>query len=116
MTPEQSSEIISQLREDVAGLRESLKSAHRRIDENDALTNQIHKLASNIETLTQQMKSQNERQEKMFETFEKRMKAQGERIGELEAKPAKRWDAVTEKVIMCVITAVAAFFLARIGL
>lgn len=37
-------------------------------------------------------------------------------VEEIKMKPAKKWDGVVEKIIMMVVTAVATFVLAKIGL
>lgn len=37
-------------------------------------------------------------------------------VEDIKMKPAKKWDGVVEKVIMMVVTAVAAFVLAKVGL
>ena len=38
------------------------------------------------------------------------------KLSELEAKPAKRWEAIAEKAVWAVCAAVIAFLLGRIGL
>ncbi len=38
------------------------------------------------------------------------------KLSELEAKPGKRWDKLTETVLACIATAVIAFLLGRVGL
>jgi hypothetical protein len=38
------------------------------------------------------------------------------KVTALEAKPAKRWDALVEKVVWAVVAAVVGYLLAQIGL
>lgn len=116
MTIDQLTEKVIENSKIISAMQEGLKSAHRRIDENDALTARIYELTASIETLTLQLKTQNNQMEKLFESIETRLKAQGERIGELERKSGKKWDAAAEKVYMLVISAVVMFMLAKIGL
>ena len=105
MSHEQIIENISTIRQDIAAMNESLKSAHKRIDKIDALTAQIHQLATSVNTLAYEVKTRNEQSEKIEV-----------RIGELEAKSGKRWDAVAEKILMCGVAAVIAFLAANLGL
>lgn len=37
-------------------------------------------------------------------------------VQQIKEKPAKRWDSIVDKIIWCVLAAVIAFLLARIGL
>ena len=91
MTPEQQASAIIEHGKEIAKLWESTKSAHHRLDKNDELIQHIHRLATNIEGLTIQVKNQNERSEKnsertekRFESTDKRLKGQGERLGVLD--------------------------------
>lgn len=45
-----------------------------------------------------------------------RMNGLTESVTALEVKPAKRWDAVVDKVLLVVIGAVVAFMLAKLGI
>lgn len=96
MNLEQLSEQNIKHGEEIAALRESLKSAHKRLDENDRVTEGIHKLASNMEALTIQIKILAEGQ-----------RSQGERIGALEREPADKWKDAVKQVVGLVIAAVA---------
>jgi len=84
MTQEQLIGQIMSHSRDIAALRESGKSAHRRIDENDRLAKGIHKLAANIETLALQVKLLTERIDSTVERMEKTLELQGERISAVE--------------------------------
>ena len=37
-------------------------------------------------------------------------------VKDIKEKPAKRWDLIVEKIITLIVTAVAAFMLAKVGL
>ena len=63
-----------------------------------SLTASVEKLATNMENMLRE-------QEK-----------QGARLEALEAKPAKRWEAVVEKIILLIVAAVTGYVLARVGL
>lgn len=86
----------------LAALNESIKSAHKRIDENDALTSQIHKLATSIETLAYQVKIQGSRVEETIN----RQQNQSSRIGALENKPALRWEAIVTQLTSLTVAAI----------
>ena len=105
-----------QLGEIVAVMQERLNTILKQSDDGVRMAEGVHKLAGNVEALTQQMKSLAEHQDATTQRIESRMEAQGNRIGELELKPAHRWDDAGEKVIMAVIAAVVAFFLSRLGI
>lgn len=47
---------------------------------------------------------------------QERIDRMDERLAEIEAKPAKRWDAVLDKALTVVIAAVLGFALAQIGI
>ena len=95
----------------VAKLEERLDSYDRRISKNEDLTEQIHKLASGVESLTSEVKTQNERMERIINNFDDRMKAQGERIGELEKKGTKKLENIGFTIITVIITAIIMYFI-----
>ena len=78
-----------QILQTIAKHEERLNSYDKRITRNEDLTVQIHKLASGVENLTNEVKTQNERLEKIISSFDERMRTQGERIGELEKRGQK---------------------------
>jgi len=85
MTSQRFTQQILAQGKDIAALWQSAKSAHKRIDENDRIIKGIHKLASNIEALTLQVKLLTERMDSSVDRMEKSIKSQGERIGAVEA-------------------------------
>ena len=61
MTVEQITNQVLKQNGEIAALAENVKSAHKRIDENDRIINGIHKPASNAEALTLHIKLLTER-------------------------------------------------------
>ena len=53
---------------------------------------------------------------KSVEQMAKSQEKQGQRLEALEQKPAKRWDAIVEKVILVVVTALVTYALSQLGL
>jgi len=100
----------------VAKLEERLNSHDKRIEKNENILSQIHKLTAITENLTTEVKAQGERIEKIAVNFEARMKAQGERIGELEKRGSKRLESIAATAATVLITAVIVYFLGRFGL
>ena len=97
----------------VAKLEERLESQDRRLTKNEDLTEQIHKLASGIENLTAEVKTQNERTDRLIATFDDRMKTHGERIGELEKKGSKKLENIVATIVTVVVTAVVMYFISH---
>lgn len=84
-------ESIMKNAKDIAALQESSKSAHKRIDENDRVTNGIYDLSNNVAGMTVEVKAIGERMEESnrrtnasIELISAGQKSQGERIGKLE--------------------------------
>lgn len=104
----------------------------------------VERLNANIESLTAQMSSVNERMAKSVESSDAKLKDQGVRIGkaeldaaqhtlllgklsermdgaetdikEIKLKGSKRWEAVVEKIGYIILCAVIMFLLYQIGL
>lgn len=81
------------------------KSNTKRIDKLEKSTEAINKLATSMEVMVV-------KQEEVAETVGKLDK----KVGDLETKPAKRWDALVEKIILTIAAALVGFLLAQIGL
>lgn len=83
----------------LTAVEESVKHAHRRIDEvkalSEAVNNLTHSMAETNATLTN-VKESNER-------IEARICETDERIHALELKPAKRWEAVIMQIIQLLV-------------
>ena len=65
----------------------------------------IHKLATSVAVMVEQMKSIDQKVTKLDGEFE-----------EIKSKPAKRWESIVEKIIMTVLAAVIGFVLAKLGI
>lgn len=65
----------------------------------------LHQLATSVAVMAEQLKSMN-----------KSVSTLTSEVEEMKEKPAKRWDALVEKILWGVVGAVLAFFLAKIGL
>ena len=77
MTPEKMAEKILDQAEKIATVDGSAKSAHKRIDKLDSLTESIHKMAANTESMMVEMKN-------LRSDMLDGLKGQGARIGVLE--------------------------------
>lgn len=81
---EQLAAIAIEHAKEISALRESSKSAHKRIDENDRLTEGIHELAQNVAAMSMEIKMLAERVDKSVEQMEQGLQSQGRRIGDVE--------------------------------
>lgn len=97
---------VYQNAQDIAAVREKVDSAHKRINENDRITEGIHKLAANVESLALQVKMLTERMDSSIERIESGLKSQGERIGALEKEPATKWKDLAKQVTGLIVAAV----------
>lgn len=78
---------------------------YQRLNKQAVLVEDIQQLSASVAVLANNMKSMLEEQQ-----------LQNKRLEELEKKPAKRWDAVIDKIIMTVLGALIAFALLQAGL
>ena len=69
---------------DITALQESTKSAHKRIDKTDRLTEAVHELARSNAAIASEVKSLAEKFDKAIERIEKGQQLQGERLGVVE--------------------------------
>ena len=107
-------EQITTILQDIAGMKEKLSSAHKRIDKAEDVTQHIHRLASNVESLADQIKGQNERMEKMFESLERRLKSQDDRVTALEKEPGMKWKALTAQVVAIIAAVLIGMFISSL--
>ncbi len=118
MTAEQVTEKVIEHTGEIAALWESTKSAHKRIDENDRITEGIHKLCVNVETLAVQMKNLTEKVDSSVASLESRIEAgfrnHGERIGALEKEPGRKWKVLWERVGLAIAGALATAIVALV--
>lgn len=106
----QLSQIAMQNAKDIAQLKADVVSAHRRIDENDRLTEGIHQLAENVATMSVEVKMLTEKVDTSIEEIKNGLKEQGERISNIEKEPAKKWDKLIWLIIGGVVAALLNFF------
>ena len=86
-------------------VEERAKSNSHRLDEMERRQDDLDKLVSSVSVLAAK--------QEQVETDVKEMKAD---VKTLIAKPARRWDAMVDKILWAVLAAVIAFVLGRIGL
>lgn len=89
----------------LTAVEERSKSNTKRIDKLEESTEAITRLATSMEVMAN-------KQEQVADTVDK---LDG-KVTALEAKPAKRWDGIVDKIIWAVVAAVIGFLLAQIGL
>ena len=65
----------------------------------------LHDLAKSVAVMAEQLKTMNGTVDTL-----------ADKVGELEAKPAKRWDSAVDKVLMAILAALVGFVLAQVGL
>ena len=76
-----------------------------RIKKLEAESEVLHKLATSVAVMAEQLKTMNENVATLAGELE-----------ELKEKPAKRWDNVVDKIIVTLAAAVVGFILAKLGL
>ena len=81
------------------------KRQNIRIKDLETQVEDIRDLTASVASLAQSVEQMAKAQEK-----------QGKRLEALEQKPAKRWDALVDKIVWAVAAALISFILARIGL
>ncbi len=86
-------------------VEERSKSNSHRLDKLEESTEAINRLATSMEVMA-------ERQEQVVETVGKL----DTKVTLLEEKPAKRWDALVDKIVWAVMAAFIGFVLAQVGL
>ena len=86
-------------------VEERSKSNSHRLDKLEESTEAINRLATSMEVMA-------ERQEQVVETVGKL----DTKVTALEEKPAKRWDALMDKIVWAVAAALIGFALAQLGL
>lgn len=90
---------LVELKQDVGELRRQNASTHERVfDRLNAL--------ENLEGI----------QQEQYKQIMEKLAKLAEDMEEIKAKPAKRWEGVTEQIIGIVVAAIVGFMLARIGL
>ena len=137
MTNEGLTDQVIKLTQEIAAMRESMKSAHKRIDDNDRITEGIHEIAASVKSLALQVKLLTERVDKNIEKLETGQKSQGERLGALERtnaklsdieetveeqekridaiekEPATKWKTLVSQVIAIIVAAIVGYVLSK---
>ena len=65
----------------------------------------LHQLATSVAVMAEQLKTMNDNVNELTE-----------KVDTLEAKPAKRWDSMVEKIFITIAGALIGFILAQIGI
>lgn len=89
----------------LAGLDEKVIELQRRVDRLEEDQTALNRLATAVEVLAT-------RQESMSDTLERL----NDKVSALEAKPAKRWDALMDRLLCAVAGAVLAWMVSGAGL
>jgi len=92
--------------------KKEIGSLKHRMDDVEDIIRAVNTLAISVKELAVNVANSNER----MDNHEQSLKSQGERIGELEKKPAKRWEGIVDKIILSVVAALVGFALASLGL
>ena len=89
----------------LAGLDEKVTELQRRVDRLEEDQTALNRLATAVEVLAT-------RQESMSDTLERL----NDKVSVLEAKPAKRWDVLMDKLLCAAAGAVLAWMASGVGL
>lgn len=101
---DRNAEQLSKMAVQIAELKADVASAHRRIDQNDRLTEGIHQLAENVATMSVEIKMLTEKFDKSIERIEHGLKEQSERITAIEKSSSKKWDKFVWLIIAALVS------------
>ena len=96
----------------LAELEQRAKSNSRRVEKLEQSTSALHKLVTSVELLVAE---QGHQTEAMLGIRNDVAKLDG-KVEALEAKPAKRWESIVDKVTVAAAAAIVGFLLARLGI
>lgn len=88
------------------------RSNTRRIDKLEQSTEALNSLASSVEVMANEQRHQTE----AMLDIKQDVAALDSKVETLEHKPAKRWETVTDKIVVAVTAALVGFVLAQIGI
>lgn len=88
------------------------KSNTHRIDKLEESTEAINRLATSMEVMLSEQKHQTS----AISKIETNVAKLDSKVETIEQKPAKRWESVTEKAILMLVTAVLTYIFTKIGL
>lgn len=80
------------------------KSNTKRIDKLEQNYEALNKLTTSVEVMATKL-----------DTMNANLKEVSEKVDEQAAKPGKRWEAIVEKVLLVVVSAIVVYALAKIG-
>ena len=89
----------------LTAVEDKAKSNMRRIEKLEESNEAINRLATSMEVMVVKQKEVAEKVDKM-----------DEKVTILETKPAKRWEAIVDKIVITIAAAVIGFILAKIGM
>lgn len=95
-----------------AKMDESFKSMHRRFDELQQDVKSINELAFSVREIAVEMKAMRSDVSEVKTDLSKNI----ERVQAIEHKPAKKWEAVVDKVLMVIVAAVMAYIMSHFGM
>ena len=87
----------------LSAVEESAKSAHKRIDALDSLTQSVNNLTISVSEMAVGMRQ-----------LEKSSANLSQKIDCLEATPGKRWELIVTEIIKLVVAGAAGFLLSRL--
>ena len=97
-------DIPQELEHRLTEVEDRAKSNTRRLDEVERRQNHFEELVVSVKVLAIRQ-----------ETVEADVKEIKKVVNELAGKPGKRWDAIVEKVLLTVVSAIILFMLAKLG-
>lgn len=94
---------------DISELKAKMVAINKRIDENDQLTNGIHELATNVATMSLEIKMLTEKFDDSIKRIESGLQKQSERITAIETAPSQKWDKFIWLIIAAAVSAAVSF-------
>lgn len=91
---------------------QQLAEVKARAESNTKRLNKLEELTEVVYELATTMKLMAEKQERTAETVERL----DSKLTAIEQEPAKRWEAVVEKIIMTAVAALVGFVMAKLGI
>lgn len=96
-------------------------SLKHRVDEVEELTHAVNEVAIGVREVVVNLSNVNKRIERAENTandrmksFENSLRSQGERIGELEKKPAKKWDSLSGTIVAAIASGIVGYMLSSL--
>jgi hypothetical protein len=96
---------LNEIRSKQAAAEEQHRTIFRRLDQQDKLIESVNNLATSNQLLAAEQKRQGRRIDGLCEDME-----------EIKGKPAKRWEGITEKVLLTIAGALVSYALAKMGI